>query len=414
MLSEGQGPEGQPSRSGLIAGIKRLTYASPLYAYTLRGRAPARLLGTPPETMPGDAAAGQAILAGYLSRGRHRFELSDMTELPEGAAEEWLAYLHGFSWLSDLRAVGTDDARRHSQFLISSWIAVNGRWSAISWRADIMGRRLISWLTHFGFYAADRDEFFLDELFPEFAKQVRHLVRTAQTEATGRARIVALKGIIYSGVSLPEHDKYLHLGLRLIEDELSRQILPDGGHITRDPEQLLLVLSDLVSIRETLIAAHFDCPGWLQINIDRMAPMLRGLRHGDGGLALFNGGATGDPAFIDVILSKTNVRTRAFSNAPHSGFHRLSAGRTTMIVDAGSPPPESVNPWGHAGALSFEMSVGKERLIVNCGAAGDQGGEWRQALRSTAAHSAVVVDGESSSALNPKGGYLRTPARAQS
>jgi uncharacterized heparinase superfamily protein len=414
LLSEVQGAESQPGRSGLIAGIKRLTYASPLYAYTLIGRAPARLLGTPPEPMPGDAAAGQAILSGYLSRGRHRLKLTDMTELPEASSEEWLAYLHGFSWLSDLRRVGTDAARRHSQFLISGWIAANSRWSPVSWRADVMGERLVSWLTHFGFYAAGRDEFFLGELFPEFAKQVRHLCRTAITEASGRGRIVALKGIVYCGVSLPDHDKYLHLGLRLMEDELNHQILPDGGHISRNPEQHLQALSDLVSIRETLAAAHLDCPGWLQVAIDRMAPMLRGLRHGDGGLALFNGGPTGDAEYIDAILSKANVRTRAFSNAPHSGFQRLAAGRTTLIVDTGSPPPESVNPWGHAGALSFELSVGKERLIVNCGACPDQGGEWRHALRSTAAHSAVVVDGENSSAVDPKGGYLRTPARIQS
>src|SRR5690606_5702292 len=143
--------------------------------------------------------------------------------------------------------------------------------------------------------------------------------------------------------------------------------------------------------------------GWLGETIERMAPMLRALRHGDGGLALFNGASAEDPAIIDWLLTRANVKSRVAASAPHSGFHRIVSGRTTIIVDTGALPPVSANRWAHAGTLSFEMSAGRERLIVNCGAAPARGSAWRHAVRSTAAHSTVEVDEQSSADLDPDG-----------
>ena len=51
---------------GFLSGLRRLAYSSPLYDYTLMGRSPSRLLGTPPELLMGNAAAGQSILAGLF------------------------------------------------------------------------------------------------------------------------------------------------------------------------------------------------------------------------------------------------------------------------------------------------------------------------------------------------------------
>jgi uncharacterized heparinase superfamily protein len=109
------------------------------------------------------------------------------------------------------------------------------------------------------------------------------------------------------------------------------------------------------------------------------------------------------------LWARANVKARTAASAPHSGFHRVAAGRTTVIVDAGAPPPAAANRWSHAGTLSFEMSAGRERLIVNCGAAPARGSAWRHALRSTAAHSTVSVDDRSSTDLDPDGGFTRAP-----
>ena len=49
------------------------------------------------------------------------------------------------------------------------------------------------------------------------------------------------------------------------------------------------------------------------------------------------------------------------------------------------------------------MSVGRERLVVNCGAAPAAESGWRDALRATAAHSALVVAETNSSELRDEG-----------
>jgi uncharacterized heparinase superfamily protein len=65
--------------------------------------------------------------------------------------------------------------------------------------------------------------------------------------------------------------------------------------------------------------------------------------------------------------------------------------------------PRGADRFAHAGTLSFEMSVGRDRLIVNCGAAPAAEGEWRDALRATAAHSTLVLADTNSSELKTEG-----------
>ncbi len=49
---------------------------------------------------------------------------------------------------------------------------------------------------------------------------------------------------------------------------------------------------------------NVGAPAELVAAIDRMAPMLRFFRHGDGGLALFNGTWEGDRRMIDLVLAR--------------------------------------------------------------------------------------------------------------
>ena len=118
-----------------------------------------------------------------------------------------------------------------------------------------------------------------------------------------------------------------------------------------------------------------------------MAPMLRAFRHGDGRLALFHGAKEGDRTLSDTLLAASKVATSAPPSSPQSGFERISAGRTLAIVDVGAPPAH-----GHASPLAFELSYGRERLIVNCGGYCGDDPRWQAALRSTAAHSTLSVE----------------------
>jgi uncharacterized heparinase superfamily protein len=157
-----------------------------------------------------------------------------------------------------------------------------------------------------------------------------------------------------------------------------------------------------------------EAPPILAAVLDRAAPALRLLRHADGGLALFNGTREEAAALLDLVLTQAQSRGRPPTALPETGFYRLLASRTLVIVDCGAPPParrdappgglpRGADRFAHAGTLAFEMSVGRDRVIVNCGAAPAAEGEWRDALRATAAHSTLVLADTNSSELRAEG-----------
>jgi uncharacterized heparinase superfamily protein len=59
--------------------------------------------------------------------------------------------------------------------------------------------------------------------------------------------------------------------------------------------------------------------------------------------------------------------------------------------------------------LSFEMSQGRERIIVNCGGYRGSQRAWRQVARSTAAHSVLVVADTNAVEINDDGTLGRSP-----
>jgi uncharacterized heparinase superfamily protein len=137
-----------------------------------------------------------------------------------------------------------------------------------------------------------------------------------------------------------------------------------------------------------------------------MAPFLKLLQHSDGGLALFNDSVEETAVQLDMTLQRAQARVRAQQAAPQSGFQRLSAGRTLVIVDAGAPPPAGYDGHAHAGTLAFEMSHGRQRVIVNCGAHPGHP-DWRAVQRATAAHSTLTLAETNSSEVRLRRGGRR-------
>ena len=96
-------------------------------------------------------------------------------------------------------------------------------------------------------------------------------------------------------------------------------------------------------------------------------------------------------------------------SAPQSGFQRLQAGQSLVLVDTGKPPPHGFDGEAHAGTLSFELSHGRERIIVNCGGYRGDKAAWRRVARSSAAHSVLVVRDTNSTEIRADGSLGRGP-----
>jgi uncharacterized heparinase superfamily protein len=151
-------------------------------------------------------------------------------------------------------------------------------------------------------------------------------------------------------------------------------------------------------------------PGALEQAIERMAPMLRFFRHGDRRLALFNNSVEEDGVIVDLALTRSETRGHAPAQAPHSGFQRLQAGQSLVLVDTGKPPPHGFDGEAHAGPLSFELSQGRERIVVNCGGYRGAKPSWRRVARASAAHSVLVVSDTNAVEIAADGALGRAPS----
>lgn len=379
--------------------------------FTFAPKTPYNLLVTPPDPWSGSATQGREILRQQFKFFGQKFSGPPIPWKAEGASPDWQTAMHSFEWLRDLRALGGDQARRGARILVKDWLIQYRNWDAVAWRPDIVGARLATWIGLHDFFLASADDGYRLDVFESIQKQSRYLLRVLPGNMKGAKLITALKGQIYACLALPNSQTRLFQALAVLHNEISIQILPDGGHIERNPATHAQVLKHFIDIRGALRCAGLAVPESLQQAIHIMAPMLRFYCHGDGQLAQFNGSSENDATHLEMILQQAHANGKAALTAPHTGYERIQLGRSTLLFDIGTPPPVGYDQQIHAAPLAFEFSVGRERMIVNCGHAGTICREvpLAMALRHTAAHSTATIANTNAVELRSEGGIGRHP-----
>ena len=348
-------------------------------------------LRTADATRAAEIYAGRFVFAGKIvtCHGRSIFVL-------EPPSEDWEAALLGFGWLRHLRAADTALTRANARSLIDDWISNQARRRPLERRPDVLARRVISLLSQAPLVLGDTDSKFYRKYLRGLTREIRHLRYAMLDTVDGVPRLQVLIALCYASLCLANQARHIRSATRRLSDELQRQILPDGGHISRNPGALVDLLSDLLPLRQTFAARNIAPPPALLNSIDRMMPMLRFFRHGDGSFALFNGMSSAPSDLVATLLAYDDTHGVPMANMPHTGFQRLDAGGMTVIMDTGPPPPPSVSHDAHAGCLSFELSSGPSRIVINCGMPSTGRDNWRPFARSTAAHSTLTYNDTSS------------------
>ncbi|HEY0107096.1 MAG TPA: heparinase II/III family protein [Rhizomicrobium sp.] len=374
------------------------------YRRFLKGPLSDRILFHPYDALPRRLEDADALL-----RGRFRFA-GETVEVKDGSvfdkpppSEEWARALHGFAWLPPLALAGGDAARTLATNLFTQWLKRHSRYSEPAWSPDVIARRLVHIFAHGRLVIANSDLLWRSKVFVSLREQSRMLARIAGEAPDGISRFETAAAFALSGACLGDSQRRLEEGLKCLEGEIARQILPDGGHISRSPEELVHCYRLVMMVMDALGAGGLDVPHPIRSAHDRIAPAIRFFRHGDGALALFNGGTEGDSRTVAGLLARDEVHGQPFAFARHSGYQRLTAAKTLLILDCGGVPEGAFSVDAHAGCLAFEMSNGSQRIVVNCGAAGLSQPKWESALRATAAHSTVVLGDASMAPILPPG-----------
>jgi len=367
-----------------------------------------RLVIAPQDLRTADATRASEIYGGrfafagkvVISDRRSPFEMTP-------PSDEWAVDLLTFAWLRHLRAADSAITRANARSLVDDWINLQGKWHPLGWRTDILSRRILFWLCQAPFVLQDADVRFYRRFTRSLARQVRYLRKTFNQSRDGLPRLQAVIALVYASLCLEGQSGALRSSARRLIDELGRQILPDGGHVSRNPGVLIELLIDLLPLRQLFSARNLPPPAALNNAIDRMMPMLRFFRHADGNFAQFNGMGPTPIDMLATALAYDDARGAPVANAPHSGYQRIDAGKTALVMDTGQPPPIPLSQEAHAGCLSFELSWNLHRLVVNCGLPAVNRENWRQVARATPAHSTVTLNEASSCHLYESRAFRR-------
>jgi uncharacterized heparinase superfamily protein len=395
------------ARRSLRNAIGRLR-GHPLLRWNLFAGKADRLVIAPQDLRTADATRASEIYAGrfafagkvVICDGRSPFEITP-------PSEEWALQLLSFGWLRYLRAAESGITRANARALVDEWITLQGAWHPLAWRPDVLARRLTAWFSHAPLILHDADDRFYRRFLRSIARQVRYLRHTVKDAPDGVPRLEAIITLSYAALCMAGQMRNLRSTVNLLVNEIDRQILPDGGHISRNPGAVIELLLDLLPLRQAFAARNVAPPPALNNAIDRMMPMLRFFRHGDGNFAHFNGMGPTPPDLVATILAYDDARGAAPTNAPHSGYQRIEAHDMLVLMDTGAPPPLTVSQEAHAGCLSFELSSRQHRIVVNCGLPAINRETWRQVARATAAHSTVVLNDTSSCRFLETGTFRR-------
>lgn len=311
----------------------------------------------------------------------------------------WERELHGFGWLRDLEAAQTDDAKSLARRIARDWIHRHRRRNGVAWEPAVTARRIISWLAHASLLIDDADDKSFAELSTSLGEQIAHLAARWRQAPDGLARLLPLIALLLCDLCVEGRDATLPRRERALARELERQILPDGGHVSRSPHVLIELMLDLLPVRQCFAARRRSLPEALERAVVRMVGMLHLLRHRDGSLARFNGMGLTPADAMATILAYAETEPAPTRLARSSSYARIAAGGTTVIADVGAPPPLLHAGAAHAGCLSFELCSDAHALIVNCGAVPPSDATWHTASRSTSNHSTLCLRERSSSVL---------------
>lgn len=360
---------------------------------TLRNHLPEPIF--PPRTAGAPHLANQTLSLDFLGHQK-AFPIGHINwQAPSLASEHqlWRMNLHYMEYLEalDTKAV---------EALITDWMNANdalrpGAWRD-AWNAYAVSLRIVVWMQQLaarqGFSKEARNL-----IAQSIARQTLYLEKTLETDIGGNHLIKNIKALIWASACFegPDAIRWGKLGRELLMQQLNVQILPDGVHYERSPSYHCQVFADLLECRSVL---GRKLPA-LDEALTGMAQAAADLAHPDGYVAQFNDAGltmcykpgTCLDAYEGVFGACPSPRASfAFPDAGYFGYRDT---RLTIIADCGALAPDDLPAHGHGDALSFELSLDGQRLIVDQGVFEYISGERRKHSRSAAFHNTLWVTG---------------------
>lgn len=315
----------------------------------------------------------------------------------------WLYNLHYFDYLNS-----------HNQFsnnklsLIHRWIDENPIGHGNGWEPYTISLRLVNWIKY-----VNNNNINCNKVLDSISIQSRFLYQRPEYHIQANHLFSNAKALIFAGAFFDGvyAEKILKKGMNIFNEEIQTQILNDGSHFELSPMYhsiFLLDLLDLYNLANTYpLKFNSRYVSQLSKYILKMDEWLQHILHPNTELPFMND-CTNKVA-IDYTKIKqymTNLNIPNIKLKPEkvellkdSGFLCINEERYFFIGNF-SKVKSSFQPGHfHAATLSFELSIGENKVFVNSGISTYNNNSLREFQRSTSAHNTLSIDNKNSSSV---------------
>ena len=304
--------------------------------------------------------------------------------------------LHSFFWLFGL---DLKSSKKITRSVILNWIEENYNYSKKNWEIDILSKRIIAWISNTKLTYEDSDEVYKNKFNTIIQKQINHLINEIEKSKLIDDKMVGCAAIILTGLSFKEKEKYLDFGFSLLKKIINFSFDSQGFPKSRNIRQLNFYLKYFVLIREWLKESQSEIPVYLDEIIFYLGKSYSILCQEMKKSILFNGNHETDNKDFDQYLS--NHRYKFKNNSFETGgYIILKNNKISLIMDIGSSPEKKFSKDYQCGALSFEIISNNKKLICNSGYFQKIKHKLNDISKSTANHSALIIDNHSSCKIN--------------
>ncbi|MDB9940552.1 heparinase II/III-family protein [Candidatus Pelagibacter sp.] len=308
--------------------------------------------------------------------------------------------LNSFFWLFSL---DLKSSKKDSQNVLYQWINKNDRYNSKNWKVDIIGKRIIAWISNSRLTYEDGSIDYKNKFNGIIKKQINHLTNEIETSELINDKIIGCAAIILTGLSYPKNNNYLNAGLSLLKKLAKYSLDNDGFPKSRNIRQLSFYLKYFILIREWFKESQNEIPDFINENIYYLGQAYAFIWQNNKIDFLFNGNHKTNNHNFDLYLKRLGYNFKNQNNEL-GGYVVLNNKKNSLIMDVGSSPNNKLSSNYQAGALSFEIISNGKKLISNCGYFQKVDHQLNEISKSSAVHNTLIIDDKSSCNFNKVSG----------
>jgi uncharacterized heparinase superfamily protein len=327
-------------------------------------------------------------------------------------SKTWNFNLNYFEYVLDLGIAyyNTGERKYFRKFkeLVESWIKENNIVKEDSWHPYPTSRRIVNWIMAFSLFFKEINEKleFYSIFFKSLYFQISYLSKNLEYDVMANHLISNAKALLFGGAFFKE-EKWYKKGIKILMEQLNKQILPDGGHFERSPMYHCIVLTDILDCLSLIPKSGRDFM-FIEEKAEKMLIFLDSIILPNGKIPLFSDSSLNMALPAERIFSYANklgIKWKDKSKKENlvrlkdSGYYIIKDKGSFMIIDGGRIGAEYQPGHGHCDIFSYEFLLGKEKIITDSGNYEYQRSDMRKYCRSTRAHNTIMINNKEQSEI---------------